>query len=858
MSGLQAARLGDSVGSHSSAFFGLIAGLAVGLLVGLVLAVVIVGSVLSGGALLAIAGAVLIGLGGMISLGAIGAKIGKKFGSTFKGAGTPCSPIMPPCSIDTKIEDMPAARAEIDMSGPCMISKMPPVPISQGSSTVFVNDKMLVRDTDGAKCGGKVIMHCLNVWVGGPAGGTPGSEVPEWASDKNLDHWAKIGGFIALAGSVLAFGAVATAVMSGVGFVAGKVGKYVGMGAGRFADWMGGRTDKRWEDFLSGTGEVGFGLAAGFGRMGKMQMKLAGGASEYVGGLKGGAFNRQGIVRGMDNPKLRAMTGNLPEVAQNRILSDAARSPSLRDAMLKIEGEGWTVHHDPTYEGAFARRAGGPDGKQIVLGKGDYYSGTGTFAHEVGHAAFEIPPEQFTAGMSREQYVEQNVQNHKTDEGEADFMRLKARDEILENGGRETNDGDVRNQQHYDDYKAGKISRDEAVSRMGEDIFKLQQSGGPAAKSYQDEFADWYGSKYDRQYAATLKPPPPPEPPPPQPPPEEVLPEIEILEVLPEDIVPEGTTSSTGGPKEGATTSTGPAGTTYKYEVQGEGLKVAAAETAPVNVEKAVAGPLEEGPGCTTCGKAEAVPKASAVEEAPFKFKDTESLVAKDFTGVDDPKLIAIQKAAVEANTRTAERVRLALKKAGISDADVDIQFRAKSLKSIHGKLLEKDGQTVGGIKDLSGIRINIKDVNEGGFAQHGKIVKAIRDEFGIADGNVKDYNAKPNDWGYTGRVHMFDKDPSGVYSEIQVGSSELSNFIETKVEMPNGTKIEVHDLTGYKGELYGKAVPEPLQNEYTRLIGEIGKNNGAGKNIGDNPELAGQVGAFQTNVQAWASGTGP
>lgn len=125
-----------------------------------------------------------------------------------------------------------------------------------------------------------------------------------------------------------------------------------------------------------------------------------------------------------------------------------------------------------------------------------------------------------------------------------------------------------------------------------------------------------------------------------------------------------------------------------------------------------------------------------------------------------------------------------------------------------------------------------------------------IQEEFGIAESAVKDYNKKPNPWGYTGRVHMFEMGGAEIVSEIQVGSKDLSAFIEKKFSMRDGSLIELHDLTGYKGQLYGKAIPGDLQSDYTRLIRKITDVNRGGSNLAGVPQVQAEVDAYFGRVQ--------
>jgi len=228
-------------------------------------------------------------------------------------------------------------------------------------------------------------------------------------------------------------------------------------------------------------------------------------------------------------------------------------------------------------------------------------------------------------------------------------------------------------------------------------------------------------------------------------------------------------------------------------------------------------------------------------------------LTAADFTGIDDPRLREIGATASQENEEVAQRLQEALERAGVKD--IEVQFRGKSLKSILGKLQETPGMKIKDIKDLSGIRVNITQLSETNFAQYNQIKTVIQDEFGIPDAAIKDYNAKPNPWGYTGRIHLFDPGGAGVYSEIQVGSKDLSAFIEKKFKLPNGSTMELHDLTGYKGQLYGKAIPAELQTEYTRLIKRVTDVNKAGSNLAQAPGAQAEVDAYFAKVQAFLGG---
>jgi len=271
-------------------------------------------------------------------------------------------------------------------------------------------------------------------------------------------------------------------------------------------------------------------------------------------------------------------------------------------------------------------------------------------------------------------------------------------------------------------------------------------------------------------------------------------------------------------------------------------------------IREVLVGSAQAPPGTTVLApRGEALKNVLVDEEAAGGLQSYKNLTAKDFSSASDPRLEQIRRIADRDNREVAEALRVALAKRGIEN--VEIQQRTKSAASILGKLQETPGQTIGGVKDLSGIRINIKNVNQPGFKQHDEIMAAIKEV--IQTNKIKDYNQTPNEWGYTGRVHAFTESQRGVSSEIQVGSRELSQFIEAKFMTNSGKLVEVHDLTGYKGYLYGKPLPQDLQTRYTQLIGEIGRANGAGKNAAEVPELKAGIQAFQRDVQAFLNGLG-
>ncbi len=279
-----AARIGDHVGCHSNALTGLMVGIAVGLAFGVAVALTIGTGGLAGPALV---GAYMAMAGGAVSLGAVGGMAGAKFGGTFPKPN-PCGGVTTG-SPNVLIEGRKAARQGLDTA------KHGAKRIAQGSSTVFVNRRMLARDADGVECGGKLVSHCATVFIGGAKGGKEASELPGWA--KWLPAIALAGGAVALIGGVLAAGVIATGVMFGASIVGGAIGKGVLGAAGRGIDALGGRTDGRWENLLGTVGEVGGGLYGGV-KSARIATRAAGWAGERFP-----ALNRPLVARGAGEPR---------------------------------------------------------------------------------------------------------------------------------------------------------------------------------------------------------------------------------------------------------------------------------------------------------------------------------------------------------------------------------------------------------------------------------------------------------------------------------------------------------------------------------------------------------------------------
>lgn len=220
---------------------------------------------------------------------------------------------------------------------------------------------------------------------------------------------------------------------------------------------------------------------------------------------------------------------------------------------------------------------------------------------------------------------------------------------------------------------------------------------------------------------------------------------------------------------------------------------------------------------------------------------------AGDFVGSDDMRLKQITRVAARENRALQNSMANILNMEDVSDFKVG--GRAKSPASLYGKLLEKPGETIGNIKDISGTRVDIH-ANQPGFAQHYRVQEALQTGLGEEYSLGKNYIDHPNPWGYTGRLHDFYKGRNVPTHEVQIGSADLSEFIDWKVINAGGEARSVHDMTGYKGELYGTKIAPELEAEYPHLMRGIAANDGAGQSVAQNPELQTKISNFRAAVK--------
>jgi WXG100 family type VII secretion target len=215
-----------------------------------------------------------------------------------------------------------------------------------------------------------------------------------------------------------------------------------------------------------------------------------GGAAPGGAGTPGGAG---GAPAG--TPTTRMLSQLDPQVA-----ALAGQTPTLTSQLQGLEQDGWTVVKGPASGGSFTDR----QNKQIVIAGGDTPEATlANLAHEMGHAEAGAPPyHPPTPGMTRDEFVEQNVQEQLRNEGEAQLNAAIARDEIRQAGGPDTGIPGTQTaayQALYDGYKTGALSRQQTVNLMASVM--ASESTSTTNQNYRTYYGQSYKDFWDKNVA---------------------------------------------------------------------------------------------------------------------------------------------------------------------------------------------------------------------------------------------------------------------------------------------------------------------------------------------------------------------
>ncbi len=182
----------------------------------------------------------------------------------------------------------------------------------------------------------------------------------------------------------------------------------------------------------------------------------------------------------------------------------ARQSPTLRAQLLALQKKGILFQTGPNSQTiepliTIDQSLTGADAVAMI-------------AHEAGHAMSrgqEVARVVETPTMTRDQYVAVNVTNNLRNEAMAQFNALQVRAELLAAKAGDIGvpgDRDAAFERIYGDFAGGRITRDQAVDRMGPVMGDLVRDSGPPPQTYRDFAIDFYRKDWDTYIKPTRRP----------------------------------------------------------------------------------------------------------------------------------------------------------------------------------------------------------------------------------------------------------------------------------------------------------------------------------------------------------------
>ncbi len=186
-----------------------------------------------------------------------------------------------------------------------------------------------------------------------------------------------------------------------------------------------------------------------------------------------------------------------------------AMSPQFMQNIQALLADGWTIQYGTPGGGSYCDRA-----KKIIVidpaMKGNPNAIAGTLAHETGHALYEpnayVPPD----GLTRQQYIDQNVNNNLLDEAEASLTQAQIRQEIQNAGGPDIGGSGQQAAQYQSIYEKYPNPADRETARQEvADIFgsaEVPSVPKPDGTQY-GSYNDYYGQSYADYWDTNVAPP---------------------------------------------------------------------------------------------------------------------------------------------------------------------------------------------------------------------------------------------------------------------------------------------------------------------------------------------------------------
>ena len=179
----------------------------------------------------------------------------------------------------------------------------------------------------------------------------------------------------------------------------------------------------------------------------------------------------------------------------------AARSPTLQTNLTALQADGWKIEYGPAGKGSFTDR----NKKQIVIDsdeKGHPNQVVQTLAHESGHARYQPDPYVPPNGLTRNQYIQRNVDRSLKDEGEATMTNAQVRQEIQQNGGPDIGIAGAQSTKYADIAKQypEPSQRDQAREAIG----RVFADGEHPSTDPSQTYGQYYGQTYEHYWDANV------------------------------------------------------------------------------------------------------------------------------------------------------------------------------------------------------------------------------------------------------------------------------------------------------------------------------------------------------------------
>ncbi len=172
-------------------------------------------------------------------------------------------------------------------------------------------------------------------------------------------------------------------------------------------------------------------------------------------------------------------------------------SPTLKYNLITLMQQGWIIQVGGPKSSTSANKRT----KTIIINVFDMKDPVGCtrdLAHESGHAMYQEDPYIPPGNLSRDEYVDQNVQRHLRDEGEATLTNAEVREEILDNGGEDIGYAGSYPDKYDNIYQNYLQTGDRQAAR--DQIGNIYSHGEYPNRQGGQDYASYYGQYYQDKY----------------------------------------------------------------------------------------------------------------------------------------------------------------------------------------------------------------------------------------------------------------------------------------------------------------------------------------------------------------------